>query len=212
MAELDGVMKGMGVSYEIIVVDDGSKDGTLDVLMGCKRPMQPLVVLALDGNCGQTAAWEAGFRHARGAFVVTMDADMQNDPADIPKLMALTEQYDVVCRYRQKRRDSIVRRASSRIANWVRNRLTHETIRDVGCSLRVIRSDFAQRLKLFDGMHRFLPTLLKYDGARVGEAPVNHRPRQWGTAKYGIGNRLFRGIRDLIAVRWISSKVKERIE
>ena len=215
--EVASVMDGLGEPYEIVIVDDGSTDGTLAVLKEKKAQLPPLVVLSFDGNYGQSAAFEAGFKNARGEVIVTMDADLQNDPADIPKLLMLTQKWDVVCGVRQERHDSLVRRASSRIANAVRNWLTHESIRDVGCSLRAIRAEYAKKLKLFRGMHRFLPTLLRYDGASVTEVPVNHRPRRWGTAKYGIGNRLFRGLRDIFAVRWMRSRwhsyrIVERIE
>jgi glycosyltransferase involved in cell wall biosynthesis len=214
--EVAGVMRGTGLSFEVVVVDDGSRDRTLAILKERKASLPELAVIALAGNHGQTAAWEAGFRHARGEVFVTMDADLQNDPADIPRLLELIDRWDVVCGYRRKRRDSIVRRISSRVANWVRNKVTGERIRDVGCSLRAIRAPCARRLKLFNGMHRFLPTLLRYDGATVTEVPVNHRPRRWGATKYGIGNRLWRAIRDLLAVRWMRSRwiryeIRERI-
>jgi len=163
------------------------------------------------------SAFDAGFKAARGKAVITMDADQQNDPADIPRLLEALEQWDVVCGYRQKRHDSVVRRISSRVANWVRNKLTRESIRDVGCSLRAVKRECLQGLKLYNGMHRFLPTLLRLDGWRVTEVPVNHRPRRRGKSKYGIRNRLFRGLRDLMAVRWMRSRwlryrIAERIE
>ncbi len=204
-------------TYEVIVVDDGSTDRTFEVLKEKKQAMAELVVLRFDANHGQTAAFDAGFKAARGRAVVTMDADMQNDPADIPSLLEHLDRCDVVCGVRRRRRDSIVRRASSRIANWVRNRLTGEQIRDVGCSLRAFRAEALQGLKLYNGMHRFLPTLLRLDGWRVTEVPVNHRPRKEGKTKYGIRNRLFRGLRDLFAVRWMQSRwlkyrIAERIE
>jgi glycosyltransferase involved in cell wall biosynthesis len=148
----------------------------------------------------------AGFERARGAVIATMDADMQNDPADIPRLLERLSEWDIVCGVREKRRDTFVKRASSLIANAVRNRFTHENIRDVGCTLRVYRREYLDRVKLFEGMHRFLPTLLKLEGARVVEIPVNHRPRMRGANKYGIGNRLFKGLRDLSAVRWMQSR------
>ncbi len=215
--ELRQVMEQLGRPYEIIVVDDGSTDGTVGVLREQKTRFPELVIVRFDRNQGQTAAFDAGFKAARGRVIVTMDADMQNDPADIPWLVELTRYWDVVCGYRKTRHDSIVRRVSSAIANGVRNWLTDEFIRDVGCSLRAMRAECVKGLKLYTGMHRFLPTLLKLDGYRVTEYPVNHRPRQRGKSKYGIGNRLFRGLRDLMAVRWMKSrwlryKVKETIE
>ena len=217
LEELKPVMDSLGAAYEIIVVDDGSTDRTVEILRQQKQSLRQLVVLRFDGNHGQTAAFDAGIKAARGEVIVTMDADMQNDPADIPRLLKLVGEWDVVCGYRRKRRDSLVRRVSSRIANWVRNRMTGESIRDVGCSLRAFKSEHAKQLKLFTGMHRFLPTLFRFQGCSITEIPVNHRPRRWGKAKYGIRNRLFRGLRDLMAVRWMKTRwlkyrIKERLE
>jgi glycosyltransferase involved in cell wall biosynthesis len=215
--EADGVLARLGTRYEIVVVDDGSTDGTFDRLRALKKDVSALRAVRFARNRGQTAAMAAGFDHARGEIIVTMDADMQNDPADIPRLLEKMDEWDVVCGVREGRRDSFVRKASSRIANSVRNRLTHESIRDVGCTLRACRARHVRRIKLFEGMHRFLPTLLKLEGARVVEIPVSHRPRTKGANKYGIGNRLFKGLRDLFAVRWMQSRyvkyeVKEEIE
>ena len=211
--EIRAVMDGLGEPYEVIVVDDGSTDGTFGILRKKKKDMHRLVILRFDANHGQTAAFDAGFRAARGKAIVTLDADLQNDPADIPRLLELLDRWDVVCGYRQKRHDSPVRRASSRIANWVRNKLTHESIRDVGCSLRAFKAECVGGLKLYNGMHRFLPTLLRLDGYSVTEVSVGHRRRRWGKSKYGIRNRLFRGLRDLMAVRWMRSRwLRYRIE
>jgi len=206
LSEVKKAMDLTGRAYEIIVVDDGSADKTFEILREQKKTMPELVAVRFASNQGQTAAFDAGFRTARGKIIATMDADLQNDPADIPRLVALVGQWDVVCGYRQKREDSVVRRISSRIANGVRNRLTHETIRDVGCSLRAFRAECVRNLKLFDGMHRFLPTLFKLDGFTVTEVPVNHRPRKLGKSKYGVFNRLFKALRDLFAVRWMQRR------
>jgi dolichol-phosphate mannosyltransferase len=204
--EADGVLSRLGLRYEILVVDDGSTDGTFERLRSLKKSVPGLHAVRFMRNRGQTTAMAAGFERARGSIVVTMDADMQNDPADIPRLLERMDSWDVVCGVREKRRDTFVRRASSVIANAVRNRFTNENIKDVGCTLRAYRRDRLSRVKLFEGMHRFLPTLLKLEGARVVEIPVSHRPRTKGTNKYGIGNRLFRGLRDLSAVRWMQSR------
>jgi len=204
--EIARAVEGLGEPYEILVVDDGSTDRTFEVLKELKETVPALRVLRFARNCGQTAAFDAGFKAARGRVVVTLDADQQNDPADIPRLVELVGEWDVVCGVRAKRRDSLVRRISSRIANWTRNRLTGDNIRDVGCSLRAFRAECLADLKLYKGLHRFLPTLLKWEGWRVTEVPVNHRPRQSGRSKYGVWNRLFRGLRDLFAVRWMKSR------
>ena len=215
--ELTRAMEGLARPYELIVVDDGSTDSTFEVLKERKRDIPQLVVLRFEANHGQTAAFDAGFKAARGKMIATMDADLQNDPGDIPRLIELLDRWDVVCGYRRKRHDSFVRRASSRIANWVRNKATGETIRDVGCSLRAFKAECLRGLKLYDGMHRFLPTLFRLDGHTVTEVPVHHRPRRWGKSKYGIRNRLLCGLRDLMAVRWMQSRwlryrIEEKIE
>ena len=209
-------MDWLGRSYEILVVDDGSSDATLEVLRKARVEFPHLRAIRLRANTGQTAAMDAGFRNARGAVVVTMDADLQNNPSDIPKLLELTETWDVVCGVRVARRDNFVRRVSSRIANWVRNKLSGENIRDTGCSLKAYRREHLLRLKLFKGMHRFLPTLLKMEGCTVTEVPVDHRPRLLGEAKYGVLNRVFKSLRDLFAVRWMKRRfiryeIEERV-
>jgi len=206
VCEVVSVLGQLGQSHEVVVVDDGSTDGTFAVLRSLRAQFPQLRALRFRKNAGQTAAMAAGFERARGDVVVTMDADLQNDPADIPRLLDALGEFDVVCGIREKRHDTFVRRISSRIANGVRNWLTHESIRDVGCSLRAMKREFLAELKLYDGMHRFLPTLLKLEGATVIEIPVNHRRRRRGRTKYGIRNRLFRGLRDLFAVRWMQRR------
>ncbi|KPK65822.1 MAG: glycosyl transferase [Planctomycetes bacterium SM23_32] len=204
--EVCSVMDGLSEAYEVIVVDDGSTDGTLDQLRALKSRFPQLRVLSFEANAGETAAMDAGLKNARGEFVATMDADLQNDPADIPRMLELAGQWDVVCGVRAGRRDSLLRRISSRIANSTRNRLTHENIRDVGCTLRVFRAPCLKGLKLYTGMHRFLPTLLRMDGWSITEVPVNHRPRTKGRSKYGVWNRLFRALYDLFGVRWMQAR------
>jgi dolichol-phosphate mannosyltransferase len=170
-------------------------------------------VLALDGQYGQSSALEAGFRAVRGEITATLDGDLQNDPADIPRLVEHLAHADVVNGVRANRHDSWLRRLSSRIGNGFRNWLTQESVSDVGCSLRVMRSEYVREVRLARGMHRFLPTLLRLQGARITEVPVNHRPRRYGTSKYGIRNRLFTGVLDTLAVRWIQSRhVAYRVE
>jgi glycosyltransferase involved in cell wall biosynthesis len=163
-------------------------------------------VLRFVENRGQSAALDAGFRAARGAVIAMIDADLQNDPADLPRLLAALDRADVVNGIRVGRRDPWLRRISSRVANAFRNWATQDHVTDVGCSLRVMRAGFVRRVKLYRGMHRFLPTLLRMEGARVIEVPVNHRPRRRGRSKYGIANRLRVALGDLLAVRWMQRR------
>jgi glycosyltransferase involved in cell wall biosynthesis len=200
----------VGRPYEVVFVDDGSADQSPAVLASLARHDPRLRVVRQRRNSGQSAAMEAGFRHARGEVIVTLDADLQNDPSDIPRLLERMPEYDVVCGVRTRRQDDWVRLLSSRIANRVRNRVTRESITDVGCTLRAFRAEYARSIPVFNGMHRFLPTLLRLAGARVTEVPVRHRPRLHGQAKYGIGNRLWRGIADLLAVRWLQKRWIDR--
>ncbi len=209
-AEIERAMRGVDRPYEVLFVDDGSTDGGPGALERLARQDPRIRVVRQRRNSGQSAALEAGFRHARGEILVTLDADLQNDPADIPRLLEKLADYDVVCGVRTRRQDDWVRRASSRVANRVRNRVTHESIADVGCTLRAFRAEYARRIPVFNGMHRFLPTLLRMEGARVTQVPVNHRPRLHGQAKYGIGNRLWRGLADLFAVRWMQKRWIDR--
>jgi glycosyltransferase involved in cell wall biosynthesis len=150
----------------------------------------------------------AGFQWARGQKVVTMDADLQNDPQDIPGMLDYlkAKDLDMVIGWRSKRQDTWVKRAASKVANWVRNKVSRETVRDTGCSLKVMRTDLARELPLFNGMHRFMPTLIKLEGGRVGEVKVGHRPRRFGSSKYGIWDRAWRGLCDLLAVRWMQDR------
>jgi glycosyltransferase involved in cell wall biosynthesis len=210
VAELTAALAGLDHGYEVLLIDDGSDDDSPAVLARLAAADRRLRILRQPRNQGQSAAFGAGFRHARGELIATLDADLQNDPADLPRMLAELDDCDVVCGVRTDRHDSFVRRASSRIANGVRNRLTGESITDVGCSLRVMRAQHARRVQLFDGMHRFLPTLLRMEGARIQEIPVCHRPRLRGVSKYGIHNRLWRALADLFAVRWMQRRWIDR--
>jgi dolichol-phosphate mannosyltransferase len=204
--EIDRALAGR--HYEIVAVDDGSSDGSLDELKSLKHDHPELHIVALAANAGQTAAFAAGFRVARGRVVVTLDADLQNDPADIPALVAELAKSGAtaVAGYRVERRDSGWKRLQSRIANGVRNRLNREAIRDTGCSLKAFRADALRELSLFNGMHRFLPTLIRMQGGSVREVPVRHRPRRYGKTKYGMWNRAFRSLADALAVRWMQRR------
>jgi len=193
-------------SFEILLVDDGSTDGSGPLLDELAIQSPAIVAIHLDRNYGQTAAFYAGFRQARGKLIATMDGDLQYDPNDFAKLLPLVEQYDLVCGRRQARHDNAVRRWSSKIANYVRNWVIHDGISDTGCSLKVFRRTVIQRLPLFKNMHRFFPALAQMYEFSVTEVPVQHFPRAHGISKYGIGNRLFAGLYDLFAVRWMQQR------
>jgi len=192
-----------GVQAEFIFVDDGSTDGTLNQLKEGARRDNRVRVAHFRRNLGQTAAMAAGFRLARGEAVITLDGDLQNDPADVPTLVALLKDWDVVCGVRLKRRDTWLKRISSRIANGFRNWATGDNIVDTGCTLKAFRRHWLQNLDLYRGMHRFLPTLLKMRGARVTQVPVRHRPRRAGKTHYGTWGRMVKGLADVWAVRWM---------
>jgi glycosyltransferase involved in cell wall biosynthesis len=197
-----------GRRYEIVVVDDGSVDGSLDVMKRLKRDHAEVHIVALAEHAGQTAAFAAGIHAARGDVIVTLDADLQNDPADIPGLVdrLMATGVTAVVGYRVNRHDSKWKLVQSRIANSVRNRLNGETIRDTGCSLKAFRGEAVRALPLYNGMHRFLPTLIKLYGGTVDEAPVRHRPRRFGRTNYGMWNRVFRSFLDALAVRWMQRR------
>ncbi|WP_447971925.1 glycosyltransferase family 2 protein [Nitrospira sp. M1] len=192
--------------FEIVFVDDGSTDGSDRLFQGLAHEHPEIRVIYLDRNYGQTAAFDAGFRYATGALIVTLDGDLQYDPVDIGKLLPLANQYDVVCGRRQRRNDNLIRRWSSRLANGVRNAVIHDGIHDTGCSLKVFKRSVLDRIPLFQGMHRFFPALAQMYGFSVTEIPVQHFPRVHGLSKYGVGNRLFASVYDLFAVRWMQSR------
>ncbi len=208
--EIAAALDPLGIAYEVIWADDGSTDAGPAVLAALAAADPRVRVVRIGRNSGLSAALDAGFTHARAPVLVTLDGDLQNDPADIPRLLAELADCDVVCGVRAKRRDDWLRRASSRIANGVRNRLTRESIADVGCTLRAYRAPFVARVPMFTGIHRFLPTLLRLAGARVREVPVNHRPRRHGEPKYNIRNRIWRALVDLFAVRWMQRRWIDR--
>jgi dolichol-phosphate mannosyltransferase len=202
-AEIAAALAGVAGGFECVYVDDGSRDGTGEALAKLAANDARVRVISLAENAGQTAALAAGFAAARGEVIATLDGDGQNDPADLPRLLGALERADCVNGVRTQRQDTRVKKLASRIANAFRNWATHEAVSDVGCSLRVMRASFVRRVKLYRGMHRFLPTLLRLEGARLAELPVAHRPRRAGVSKYGIANRLFVGLADVLAVRWM---------
>lgn len=193
--------------YEIVYVDDGSTDGSAEYLDRLAAQDTTARIVHFDRNYGQTAAFDAGFRHAAGDLIVTLDGDLQYDAQDILKLLPLAQHFDLVCGWRRDRHDNVTRKLSSRIAFVVRNAVTRDGIHDTGCSLKVFRRPVVEKLQLFEGMHRFFPALALLHGFTVTEVPVRHYPRAHGRSKYGVGNRLFRGIYDLVAVRWMRRRV-----
>ena len=193
----------IGLDYEIIFVDDGSQDETVARIATDPRTR----VLRFEKNAGQSAAIFAGLQAVRSEVAVLIDGDLQNDPADIPRLLAeIARGADLVCGYRAQRKDMLLKRITSRVANFVRSRFTRDGVRDTGCTLKAMRRDCIAALVSFKGMHRFIPALVKGAGYRLVEIPVNHRPRRFGQSKYGLGNRALRATIDMFGVRWLLSR------
>ena len=208
-AELRGVLEGLALTFEVVFVDDGSRDRSAEIIRAFREADQRVRLVRLKANCGETAATDAGLRAARGARVVVMDADLQNDPADIPMLLSRLDQWDAVTGWRVDRAagDNLVRRVSSRVANRIRNWVSDETIQDSGCTFRAFRRECLRELVLYRGFHRFIPTLLKMRGYRVIEVPVRHRPRRFGQSKYGVLNRAIVAFADLLVIRWMNARL-----
>ncbi len=210
------VLEPLGESYEMILVDDGSTDGSRRIIKKMNSKYPQIRLLGFKKNCGETAAGAAGLREANGKVVITIDADLQNDPRDIPRMLEYLKEYDMVTGWRQKREDSWIKRITSKIANKIRNGLSGETIRDSGCTFRAYRRECLQDIKLYKGMHRFMPTLVRMEGFRVIEIPIAHHPREFGASKYTTWNRMWRAFVDLLAVKWMKSRhihyeIEERI-
>ncbi|GJL78335.1 MAG: glycosyl transferase [Nitrospinaceae bacterium] len=204
--KLNENLPNLNLNYEVVLVDDGSLDGSDQLIRSLKKQNASLRLIRFVRNFGQSAAFIAGFRAARGRIIVTMDADLQNDPADIPLLLEKIEEFDVVCGWRHKRNDPWIKKISSKIANAVRNKLSDETISDTGCSLKAFRRECFDKIILFNGMHRFFPTLVKMEGFSVTEVKVSHHSRLHGKSKYNIRNRLWSSLKDLLAVRWLKKR------
>jgi len=206
--ELRGVLEGLGLASEVIFVDDGSRDESAEIIRGFREADPRVRLVRLKANAGETAATDAGFKASRGKRVVVMDADLQNDPYDISRLLGHLDRWDAATGWRVTRGDGDgwLRRVSSEIANRVRNRLSGDSIKDSGCTFRAFRRECLRDLVLYRGLHRFIPTLLAMKGYRVIEVPVNHRPRRFGRSKYGVWNRALVAFVDLLAVRWMKSR------
>ena len=200
-SELRDALKGH--DYEIIFVDDGSVDRTVERI----QPQENVRVIRFEKNTGQSAAIYAGLKAVRGTTAVLIDGDLQNDPRDIPKLLAeIARGADLVCGYRAQRRDTFVKRLTSRVANTIRSRYTKDGVRDTGCTLKAMRRECVDVLVPFRGMHRFIPALIKAAGYSIVEIPVNHRRRRFGESKYGLANRAVRATIDMFGVRWLLSR------
>lgn len=199
--ELTDVLDQLGVSYEVILVDDGSVDGTFEQLAGIQARDAKVKVIRFTRNFGQTAAFAAGFAEARGSYIITLDGDLQNDPRDIPQMLALARRKDIVSGWRRKRKDNFFTRyLPSAAANWLLGLVTGVRLHDNGCSLKVYRAKVVKPLKLRPGLHRYLPAIASQLGGRVAEVEVNHRPRQHGHSKYNL-SRTFRVVADLVQLR-----------
>ena len=202
--------------YEVIFVDDGSSDNSRKVLREMAGRYPALRLLGLKNNRGLSTALLAGMKEARGDILITLDSDLQNDPEDIPRLIQYLDRYDMATGWRQRRDDPSLKKISSKIANAIRNWISGEAIHDSACTLRVFKKECIRTVPIFNGMHRFLSTLVKMEGFRIVEVPVSHRPRRFGKSKYNIRNRMIRSFTDLLAVRWMKDRrvryeIEERI-
>ncbi len=210
--EIRQALDPLGLAYEVIAVDDGSADGSWTCLERLRAQDQRWILVGLRRNFGQTAAMSAGFDHARGEVIVTLDADLQNDPADIPRLLTLARDYDVVSGWRHQRRDPFLsRRLPSQVANWVISRVTGVRLHDYGCTLKAYRREVVEHLHLYGEMHRFIPAIASWMGITLTEVETHHRPRRYGQSKYGIG-RTLRVILDLLTVKFLLSFATKPIQ
>jgi dolichol-phosphate mannosyltransferase len=209
LAAIHAALDPLALDFEVIITDDCSSDGSWRVLQELSASDPSLRAQRFKFNCGESAASWAGMQIARGRYIATLDADLQNDPKDLPAMLEALTNFDCVCGTRVESRgkgDSWLRIGSSRIANSVRNKLSGENISDAGCTYRVFKRECTARIKFFNGAHRFLPTLIKLEGFSVTEVPVSNNPRRAGSSHYGVWNRLFKSFRDLLAVRWMKSR------
>lgn len=204
--ELEPVMNSLNEKWELLCIDDGSTDSTKQIFETLLPQKKYLRFIIFTKNFGQSSAFDAGFKLAKGEFVITLDGDRQNDPADIPLLLKETSQYDLICGQRVHRKDPLSKKIWSLIANAARRRICDDGVNDTGCSLKVYRTSCLKKIKLYHGMHRFLPALFKIEGFNVKQVPVNHRERTKGKTKYNFFNRSFNTIGDLFAVWWMKKR------
>lgn len=209
VGEIQEAMNANSDAWELLAVDDGSHDASYDILKSLVPQCPQLRILRLVKNCGQSAAFKAGFERAHGDYIITLDADLQNDPRDIPKLLALRERADLICGYRQHRLDGWIKRWISRFANFARGAICRDGSRDTGCSLKVLRAERARKLWMFRGAHRFIPALIKLGGGSMLEVKVRHRARSAGKSKYHLFNRSLAPVVDLLGVAWL---MRRRVE
>jgi glycosyltransferase involved in cell wall biosynthesis len=204
---LKSVLGGLNTSFEIIFVDDGSKDRSPEVLREIKEKDPCVRIVRMKNNYGQSAALDAGFKESKGEIIISLDADLQNDPQDIPRLLSELGDCDVVCGWRKKRNDTLSKRISSRIANGVRRMVLGDDIIDIGCTLRAYRRKALEAIKLYNGLHRFLPVLIEWEGFKVKQIPVEHNRRLHGKSKYKFHKRLVKPFLDLWAVLWMKKNL-----
>ncbi len=204
--EVIAVASDLKEKFEVLFIDDGSTDKSLQILKNLRDKYPQIRIISFKHNCGQSAAFDCGFRAAKGDIIATLDADLQNDPKDIPKMIEKLKDCDMVYGWRKKRKDPLLKLISSKIANFIRNAVSGENIKDVGCSLKVYKKKCLNNLKLYNGMHRFLPTLIKFEGFKICEVEVSHRPRKYGKSKYNTRKRLIWPFLDLLAVTWMKKR------
>jgi len=196
--------------FEIICIDDGSTDGTFDVLEHHKHELSSrgtrLSIIKFEKNCGQSAAFDAGFKHARADVIITMDGDLQNPPEEIPRLLEALKSHDVAIGWRHRRNDSFAKKIAGRTANYIRNAFLKDDAHDTGCSLKAFKREVITKIHLYNGMHRFFPALVKMEGFSVAEVKVSHERRKWGSSKYGTFRRAIPAFFDLLAVIWMRKR------
>lgn len=204
--EIEPVMQELNEPWELICIDDGSKDKSLQLLLSLQKEKPYLKVISFVRNFGQSSAFDAGFKRAQGIYIITLDGDMQNDPRDIPKLLEQCAQYDLVCGWRHMRKDRLSKRITSKFSNKIRSKICKDNMHDTGCSLKIFKKASLDQIKLYHGMHRFFPALFRMEGFRILEVKVNHRPRTEGKSKYHFFNRSIGPIFDLFAVYWMRKR------